>query len=311
MCSHTSLMKKTLPVAFVFFLQFSVSFSQYYTQYFDGLDSNLWEAILVYPDTNDADVWQFGPPQKTYFESASTVPDVLITDTINYYPDSVSTYAWFQVPQDALWAGGLAIQWVQKIDLDTNKDGAFVEFSVDSGATWQNAMYNSYVYNYYGWDFANEGTDHTGEPCFTGTDTLWKNVWLCFLYDYLGTIDNLYVRYRLSSDTIQTNQEGWMIDNLMVAATWFHPVAEQSKVSDYKIYPSVSQGTISISRTNTQENGENAKIKLLSMNGQFISDLGEVADGTTIDLSGIANGRYLISIVNGMKSEMHEIIITK
>ena len=54
-----------------------------------------------------------------------------------------------------------------------------------------------------------------------------------------------------------------------------------------------------------------AKIKLLSMNGQFISDLGEVADGTTIDLSGIANGRYLISIVNGMKSEMHEIIITK
>ncbi|MBK9191070.1 MAG: T9SS type A sorting domain-containing protein [Crocinitomicaceae bacterium] len=304
-------MKKNLPIAFVLYLQFSTSFSQYYTQYFDGLDSNQFEAIFVYPDTSDADVWQFGPPQKTYFESASTIPDVLITDTVNYYPDSVSTYAWFQVPQDALWAGGLAIQWVQTIDLDTNKDGAFVEFSSDSGDTWQNAMYHPDVYQYYGWDFANEGTDHTGEPCFTGTDTLWKNVWLCFLYDYLGTIDNLSVRYRLSSDTIQTNQEGWMLDNLMVAATWFHPVAEQSKVSDYKIYPSVSQGPISITRVNTENNSGNARLKLLTMTGQLILNLGEITEGTTIDLSGQAAGRYLISIENGMKSEMHEIIITK
>lgn len=304
-------MKKNLLLALLISFQAAASYSQYYTQYFDGLDSNLLEAILVYPDTNNYDVWQFGTPQKTYFESASTVPDVLITDTINYYPDSVSTYAWFQVPQDALWAGGLAIQWVQKIDLDTNKDGAFVEFSSDSGVTWQNAMYHPDVYQYYGWDFANEGTDHTGEPCFTGTDTLWKNVWLCFLYDYLGTIDNLYVRYRLSSDTIQTNQEGWMIDNLMVAATWFHPVAEQSKVSDYKIYPSVSQGTISITRTSTYKNGGTAKMKLLSMNGQFIQDLGQVTDESTIDLSGLSSGRYLISIENGMNSEMHEIIIAR
>ena len=61
------------------------SMSQDLTQYFDGADTLVYNAILIEIDTNS--VWQIGPPNKeVHFKSASTVPNVIVTDTINPYP---------------------------------------------------------------------------------------------------------------------------------------------------------------------------------------------------------------------------------
>ncbi|MBI3136812.1 MAG: T9SS type A sorting domain-containing protein [Bacteroidetes bacterium] len=302
-------MKKQLLVFLFLLFLYSGARAQYHTQYFDGADTSAWSAIFVNLDTTG--IWQVGPPQKIIFESASTIPNVLITDTVNTYPDSVSASAWFTIPPDLLSAGGLAIQWNQKLDLDTNKDGALVEFSTDSGATWENAFGNPSVYNFYGWSPANEGSIPSGELCFTGTDSTWKNVWLCFLYDFLWNVDNLSVRFRMVSDSIETNQEGWMIDNLMVAETWFHPVMEQSKPDNFKLYPTITDRTITLEQINLSPDFILNQVALLSMNGQFIRSIPVSSTLEVIDLADIAPGRYLLLIEANGKKELHEIVIAR
>ena len=37
-------------------------------------------------DTSASNIWQIGKPQKIIFDSASTVPNAIVTDTINFYP---------------------------------------------------------------------------------------------------------------------------------------------------------------------------------------------------------------------------------
>ncbi len=300
-------MKKTL---LAFFSGFAIiANAQYYTQYFDGADTIVSQSIFVNLDTTISGIWQIGPPQKIIFESASTVPNVLITDTVNTYPDSLNSSAWFMLPENMLYAGAIAIQWNQKLDLDTNMDGGLIEFSSDSGLTWENAFYNSNVYNFYGWDIPNEGALPAGDPCFTGTDSTWKNIWLCFSYDYLQTINSLSIRFRIVSDSVETNQEGWMIDNLMVQETWFHPVAEQSKPSNFKVYPTITERSITIKQTNSSPDFLVKQISILSLNGQFIRFIPLPSGQEEIDLSDLAPGRYLIMIESSGTKELHEIVI--
>ncbi len=302
-------MKKTLLTFFCGFA--AIANSQYYTQYFDGADTLVSQSIFVNLDTTTSGIWQIGPPQKIIFESASTVPNVLITDTVNTYPDSLNSSAWFMLPENLLQAGAIAIQWNQKLDLDTNMDGGLIEFSSDSGLTWENAFYNANVYNFYGWDISNEGALPAGDPCFTGTDSTWKNIWLCFLYDYLQTITNLSIRYRIVSDSVETNQEGWMIDNLMVQETWFHPVAEQSMPSNFKVYPTVTDKFVTVQLTNTNPDFAVRQISILNMNGQFIRSVNTPSGQEQIDLSDLAPGRYLIMIESSGTKELHEIVIAR
>lgn len=300
-------MKKTLLAFFSGFA--AIANAQYYTQYFDGADTIVSQSIFVNLDTTISGIWQIGPPQKIIFESASTVPNVLITDTVNTYPDSLNSSAWFMLPENMLYAGAIAIQWNQKLDLDTNMDGGLIEFSSDSGITWENAFYNSNVYNFYGWDIPNEGALPAGDPCFTGTDSTWKNIWLCFSYDYLQTINSLSIRFRIVSDSVETNQEGWMIDNLMVQETWFHPVAEQSKPSNFKVYPTITERSITIKQTNSSPDFLVKQISILSLNGQFIRFIQLPSGQEEIDLSDLAPGRYLIMIESSGTKELHEIVI--
>src|SRR5688572_8861630 len=155
--------------------------AQFYTQYFDGADTVFANSVNIEFDTASTNIWQIGSPQKLIFNSASTVPNALVTDTVNYYPNNnVSSFHTKMYNQMFPPWGILAFQWMQKLDMDHDYDGGIVEFSIDSGATWQNAFNNPYVYNFYGFDAANQDTLSSGDYAFSGTDTLWKNVWLCF-----------------------------------------------------------------------------------------------------------------------------------
>ena len=85
---------------------------------------------------------------KSNFDSAATQPNAIITDTINFYPtndtsDSFTEF-WLMFGIGAFFA----LQWKQKLDMDTAHDGGIIEYSVDNGNTWVNVSNNPYVYNF-------------------------------------------------------------------------------------------------------------------------------------------------------------------
>ena len=70
--------------------------------------------------------------------------NVIITDTINTYPVNDTSRFSFSVYNDFSFAI-VAIQWLQKLDIDSTGDIGTIEFSTDGGQTWQNTFNNPYV----------------------------------------------------------------------------------------------------------------------------------------------------------------------
>ena len=170
---------------------------QTYSQYFDGADTSAFNSLLINIDTSSSNIWQIGQPQKIIFDTAATFPNAIVTDTSNYYPtNNTSSFSFGVDPQWFGW-GILALQWKQKLDMDIDYDGGIIEFSSDTGNTWKNVFNNPYVYNFYGFDTANQDTLISGDYAFSGTDSTWKDIWLCFDLSWLSFSDSLMFRYTL------------------------------------------------------------------------------------------------------------------
>ncbi len=310
-------MKNTLSLLALFFLPLLAS-SQVLYQYFDGdnpIPNHILEIILDSTDANN--IWQIGPPQKVVFDSASTVPNVLITDTINTYP--INDTSRFQLglttdfEQQLNW-GIFALQWNQKLDMDSLKDGGIIEFSIDSGNTWASVFDNPYVYNFYGYEFGNVDTIGTGSLAFTGTDSTWRNIWLCYEADWL--VDNynmgsLKVRFTFISDSVETGQDGWMIDNMMANITLIHTIGEKDQKNYLEVYPNPTSDRINISARKMQEFHITEKLELFNEMGQLVKSYARVPTKFFINVRDLPAGKYYLRVQTNMETQTFPIIVQR
>lgn len=300
-------------IYFIFIFTISLSTfirAQSHQQYFDGADTSEWNSLLINIDPDTNNVWQIGKPQKTIFDSASTSPYAIVTDTINYYPPSnTSSFSFSYVP----WVnwGILAVRWAQKLDLDTNHDGGIVEYSIDNGSTWNNVFNNPYVYNFYGFQTANQDTLNSGEYAFSGTDSSWRDIWLCFDVSFLSTVtDTMKFRYTLKSDSIDNNKEGWMIDNMWIQLTIFHTV--KSEMEDYmKVYPTISTGVVNIETIKIQDYHIIESIELIDLNGRVMKQYGKSPTKFYIDISDQKDGIYYLRINTNKQTNTYPVILRR
>jgi len=299
----------SLSVFFAFPILLAAQFD-FYTQYFDGADT-LSTSIQIEFDTTGTNIWQVGPPQKTIFSSAATAPNVLVTDTVNFYPTNNSSSFQFTLNNFDYWWGILAIQWKQKLDMDAG-DGGVIEFSTDSGATWQNAFDNPYVYNLFGFDSANVDTLAGGERAFTGTDTLWRDIWLCFDISYLGYgNDPPLMRFTFKSDSIDSNHEGWMMDNLSYHITILHTVSEVEQKEYLKVYPNPTRGRVNIQAKKNNEFHIIEKMELINANGQVVQEFGVSPTKFYIDIDDHPDGIYFLKVQTNKKTEAVQILLQR
>ena len=255
-------------------------------------------------------VWQIGSPQKIIFDSAATSPNVIITDTINYYPSNNTSSFQYTITPWTTW-GVLAIQWKQKLDMDFGKDGGIIEFSVDGGATWQSAFDNPYVYNFYGFNESNLDTLLTGEQAFTGLDSTWKDIWLCYDMTWLNNNDSIMVKHTIVSDSIDNNNEGWMMDNLLVHVTIIHTVNEVKQDEYLVVAPNPTSGRVEISTKKINEYHIIEKMELLDSNGRVLENWDMIPTKFFIDISNYPNGLYYLNIKTNKESKVSKIILQK
>ncbi len=283
----------------------------YFEQYFDGADT-LYNSLIIELDTTNNNVWQIGPPQKNIFGAAATAPNVLITDTINYYPTNNNSSFHYYVYSPDWWGWGiLAIQWKQKLDMDAGQDGGIIEFSVDGGTNWENAFNNPYVYNFYGFNNANVDTLVNGEMAFTGTDSLWRDMWLCYDMAWLNQNDSLMVRHTLVTDSIDNNKEGWMIDNLMAHITIIHTVEEIKQEKYLTVAPNPTTGRVYISAKKINEYHIIEKMELLNTSGQLLDQWKNIPTKFFIDIDDHPDGIYFLKVKTNKESETFKIVLQK
>jgi len=301
-------MKKTTLFFFAIMLCLGLSAQLNKNQSFDGPQPNSFSVTLV-PSANN--VWQIGKPQKTFFNAAKSAPRVIVTDTINSYPTNNVSRFMFGVPTFTNgYSYFYALRWVQKLDLDTGLDGGIVEISSDQ-VNWQNAHNNSNVYQFYGFKPANKDTLPSGEFAFSGRDTTWRDIWLCVKSTIVSQNDTLYFRFSLKSDGIQTNKEGWMIDNFMYSTTILHPVKETSELGPVVVYPNITTGIVNVEMKKLKDSDMIDDIELIDESGRVVERFGKNYTKVVLDISNHKPGLYYLKVTTPSKTQSFKLLYEK
>ncbi|HEX8517564.1 MAG TPA: T9SS type A sorting domain-containing protein [Bacteroidia bacterium] len=281
------------------------------TQYFDGADSSYYNSLFVHIDNTVNNIWQVGKPQKVIFDSAATLPNAMITDTTNNYPQgNTSSFTFHTEPY--MTHGILAIQWKQKLDMEKDHAGGIIEFSVDYGTTWQNAFNNPYVYNFFGFEEENVDTLASGEYAFSGTDSTWKDIWLCYNMSWLwGSADSVKVRFTFKSDSLVSGKEGWMIDNMNTHFTFAHPVKEVTMSDEFNVYPNPASNRINIQLKAEEEYHIIELMELIDSQGRRVGEWKNIPTRFWIETGKYPAGSYYLKIKTNLRSKTVPVMIQK
>tara|TARA_R110002096_G_scaffold276109_1_gene469846 strand:+ start:53705 stop:54478 length:774 start_codon:yes stop_codon:yes gene_type:complete len=251
--------------------------------------------------------------KKTLFNRASSIPNVLITDTINSYQINDSSSFSFKIPDDIVHTsvGILAINWNQKLDFDKNADGGIIEYRLldSSSQAWVPIFSSPYVYNFYGYNSNNLDSLGNGQMAFTGQDSTWKNIWLCFSMSWIQIHQGLELRYSILTDSIDNQREGWMIDNLMVHPTFVHTLSENKPEKNIEISPNPNQGKFSIHLDNQKGHYLIDELTIVNSKGELIRHFKNIPSKFDFDLSKEPAGNYFIKVKTNQGTETLKIIL--
>ncbi len=184
---------------------------------------------LIIPDTAASPLWQAGLTHKAFFATDTFGTNGIMTDKVNHYP--VNANNWFILKVDNSRFNPIVDFW-HKYQTDSTHAGGIVEFSSDSGATWQNVKGACNTDGIHSPGVLTSGlyaaTDTllTGEPAFTGVSggLMYSRVQFfwglpvakatsagCDLH-----VPLIYLRFRFVSDSTVDSLAGWMIDSIKI-----------------------------------------------------------------------------------------------
>lgn len=166
--------------------------------------------VLIDTTSNPNNIWQIGPPNKTVFTSAHSSPNVIVTDTLNSYPiNDTSSFTIIHIVPSYGWpASESSILGWYNVNSDTLTDYGYIEFSTDLGNTWFSLD-----------NIMNHGCCFSSAevlPTFTGNSNGWQFFYycLCSSNPLVAPGDTVLYRFTFISDSIQTNKDGLMFDDL-------------------------------------------------------------------------------------------------
>jgi hypothetical protein len=283
-----------------------------YGQVFDGFaqDSTIIRfnggtASSYHPDTAISPLWQMGRTHKTFFAPDSTGTVAIMTDTLNHYP--VNANNWFSIEVPNYF--NVIVDFWHKYQMDTGRDGGVVEFSLDSGATWQNIKGDCNADGTFSVGirtqncYSNSDTLESGVRAFTGTKDTLQFSRIQFFSGYPQKMTSgvgcevwgsKVLRFRFISDSTADSLAGWLIDSIKIEMDRYEGLVGTVKQEALHITPNPSLNGLFTFPAITDE--EQYTISIYNAIGQRI--LAQPYK-QSLDLSHYANGLYFYSATNG------------
>jgi hypothetical protein len=184
-------------------------------------------------------VWQIGRPHKVIFDSAYSLPNAIVTDTLNPYPVNDTSIFVMKVrnfyplsPTQSWWSSEF-FDFMYKLDIDTGEI-ARVEISTDS-VQWFNSL------------DTNSGISWNFKPDFSKSTNGWQRFSVrLFDWSHLQLMTPfLYYKFTFIGDSVQTNKDGWMIDDFS-CQYWTEGINKLPNNNLISIYPNPSNGNLYI-----------------------------------------------------------------
>ncbi|MGE5424941.1 MAG: T9SS type A sorting domain-containing protein [Syntrophothermus sp.] len=290
---------KKMFILLAFIVSVSVHAQNYYYQYSINFeDTSQLFRLQIDTLSNPANIWQIGPPQKTIFNAARSVPNVIITDTVNAYPvNDTSRFVikhvsdpmgGFQMPHTVTMAG------YYKVDCDSLTDFGTIEFSPDNGTTWVDLFTDTTYLNQNCYEWL------SNKPVLTGNTSQWT--WFYVWVAGFGPVfniqpgDTVLYRFTFFSDSIQTNKEGLMYDDLDFL-DYAEGVNELQSQFYSKATPNPASGTSTIRFDNNA--GDMHELILFDNTGSSILLKQKTdKDHLEIEMNNYPSGIYLYKLQN-------------
>lgn len=248
------------------------------------------ELLIEFDTTNEYNIWQIGQPQKSVFTQAFSLPNALITDTVNPYPINDTSIFVVKVPNyySSGW-GAQTIAFYYKLNTDSLNDFGKIEVSADNGNTYIDILTQ---WEYYGFFWTGYSTEN-----LTGNTNDWKYFSICVksILDSFPEADTIQYRFTFISDSIQTNKDGWMIDDLTVTDITEN-IKNTNKTSQSICYPNPANKYLFIE--NNSFTGNDYNIEIYNNKGQLLSITNYNTSKIKINLDKYKNGLYFYRIID-------------
>ncbi len=224
-------------------------------------------------------MWQIGRPQKAVFDSARTYPNALITDTVNTYPvNDTSVFILKQEWPTAHFIDLPRISFSFQLQKDSG-DIAIIEYSSDTGKTWKNLMKSGeYHFNV--------------NRISIDTSTIgWVYMTTYFfpLSQQGANTDSIFYRFTFISDSVDSHQDGWIIDDILLDYYWEGYVPTVHSNTLISIYPNPCTNELFIKSKSITTH--TPQVSIYDALGRQLYNAALTTDNIPINLP---NGTYLL-----------------
>lgn len=262
-------------------------------------DTSYIDRVFVDTISNNNNIWQIGTPSKTIFNSAYSPTHAIVTDIINSYPTNDTSSFIIKHIRPGLAGGNesLRLDFYFKLNTDSLADYGTIEVSIDNGATWINLLTQDTTYGFY-WI--------TPKPVLTGN----TNGWIHFSEELnaltytLGYSDTLLYRFTFISDSIQTNKDGWIMDDFLFHDFW-EGIQEIQNDNIISIYPNPTSRLLTIHRS---KSNRKQTIQITNLTGQVVYNNQDFI-GDNIELREINNGIYFLKYSDSKNFAIKKFIV--
>lgn len=264
------------------------SFGQFQNINFE--DTTYKQSVIIDKISNPNNIWQVGKPQKTKFASAHSVPNSIVTDTLNYYPcnDTSSFILTHNIQLNGNGANywGSVFNGSYYVNSDTLNDIGTLEVSSNKNHTWINLLTSTYFYIEY-------------KPTLTGNSNGWQ-YFSIFIKSYPLQAwwgDTIYLRFTFESDSIQMNKDGIMFDDIQIV-----DVGEGIEEFGYglinsKAFPNPVNDNLVIEFDN--KNNSSFDIILIDNTGKAVRTISDFKQSSvSTNVKELSSGIYYYKLIN-------------
>jgi hypothetical protein len=279
---------------------------------------------VFYADSiiDSAGIWQIGVPGKAFFDTAYSPVNAVMTLSDSLLPPSTKAAFIVALPPFPSYLDGGMLTFVHKFQYDSAHGGGYVEFSIDSGHTWQQITGHSsisidsvcqffqpytLVYNsdvaYPTWAGPSPTHYlHDSIPYFTGTDSVWVFDTIAFPQVIIGlktsNLTQFLFRFTSFTDSMSAPSAGWIIDdiNYFSYGVFCGGGIDEVNSAHLHIYPDPATDVFNVSIAN--EPDSDYKLTLYDLSGRAVASKEFSGDEVTMQRSGLAAGCYFIKVLD-------------
>lgn len=258
-------------------------------------------------DTSGQTLWQICSPDKVLFDSSYSYPLSIITDSINPYPSNESSYFTITygppIPGQPLSIRYIEVTLLHRFQTDSLNDYGTVFVSADGGNSWVDLFNDSLEATFEMHYYENTG-DTLSDLLFTGNSNGWirskasKDLQTWYINSQMiNTIDSLMFRFTFISDNIQTNQEGWQIDNICFDFYLVSSIFENEKKELFSIYPNPANNILNFDAKSSFINNT-SRMEITDISGRLLKSYELNNNNETLDITGLNKGIYFLNLMS-------------